>query len=729
MVSFLCQLHIFVFLLVGANGYQTNQRLLKHHHHFHHRYNPPKKRLYRYAKAVDYDELLEWQEENQINNIIQKNQAMEAVNTVTLVTTSNAGVGGYGGVGGRAGLIRFNAHFQIKWPTHASRAGAVDVFIQEDAGGDKWFDFVWKDWIKRFNKQTFNGHYDGYKNQILNFRNQIKDALIQDTGGGADLNCYDNIGSATPKSDLDFTFIRWDVANRVVRWIGNFYKECKRIMGNYPAKAFDMNFYIATVQASRKPTTTATNPIKQRNCLATIPQNVKDKFFHQIDDQNNVEYQLWAFGDHYTGANAALWKKRDRYLQYYLMRKRFKSSTPLTAPFALKNLLKTSEVFYNIIDRFAARAVDGHEATNEEILYMHALLMWMNFHSDESYISNVALQDIWFTVLSFEEKKMATGVGVGGALLDRPWGGGAFGWPHLGPRPTWHVNYMPNNDNKLPQLLALDQFAFIKKYKIEAEGHMFSGSDEAQKKKRIIYFVDRISKYVKRIGQFLAVYLENWDDNGQESGGIQWNQRKQFRAFYPLMTLYARFIRGKVAESRIFDEYDNHDAAAVLVIGDPTLHLARRGAQVIYDTMDTSGIHKQDTPKKIWDTFFQPIVGFNAQNRNDDTGFCQLFNGLVSLDKNKLEAGMDAILQKVESKITLFGGDTGVFVCKNADRPDAAVAGVAPTVTLGGRTYNRVQYDRQCPRRSNIAETIETSAMNPWLKHHAQVDNAHKWVI
>eukprot|EP01084_Bolivina_argentea_P145903 255609_1 len=669
MVSFLCQLYIILVVVCSANGHQNNKRLLRHHYH---RYSPQKKKLYRYAKAVDYDELLEWQEENQINNIIQKNEAMwdmeelaqEDVNTVNLVAVSNAGVGGYGGAGGRPDLIQFNGHFQIKWPTYASRAGGVDVFIQNPplpggaAGGVKWFDFVWKDWIKRFNKQTFNGHYDGYKNQILNFREKTKDALLQNTGGGGDLNCYDNIGSATPKSDLDFTFIRWDESNLVVRWIANFYKECKRIMGNYPAKAFDMNFYIATVQASRKPTIPIIN--EQRNCINTIDQNVKDKFFRRVDTLNNDAYQLWSFGDHYTGRNAALWKKRDRYLQYYLLRKRFKSPTPLDAPFALKNLLKISEVFYNIIHRFHQILVATvHEATNEEILYMHALLMWMNFHSDESYISNVALQDIWFTVLSFEEKKMATGVGVGGALLDRPWGGGAFGWPHLGPRPTWHVNYMPNNDNKLPQLLALDQFAFIKKYKIEAEGHMFSGSDEAQKKKRIIYFVDRISKYVKRIGQFLAVYLENWDDNGQESGGIQWNQRKQFRAFYPLMTLYARFIRGKVAESRIFDEYDNHDAAAVLVIGDPTLHLARRGAQVIYDTMDTSGIHKQDTPKKIWDTFFQPIVGFNAQNRNDDTGFCQLFNGLVSLDKNKLEAGMDAILQKVESKITLFGGDTG----------------------------------------------------------------------
>ena len=70
-------------------------------------------------------------------------------------------------------------------------------------------------------------------------------------------NCYVEIGSDTPTSDLDFTYVAYSNPKSVVTRMIKFYNLFYSMYGNYPDITFDTNYYI-------------TSTILDKNCYKTI---------------------------------------------------------------------------------------------------------------------------------------------------------------------------------------------------------------------------------------------------------------------------------------------------------------------------------------------------------------------------------------------------------------------------------------------------------------------------
>eukprot|EP01084_Bolivina_argentea_P090941 163788_1 len=660
--------------LTHAKVYKSHPQQLHRHYGQHGRKVQRRSRLYpKYAKTVDYDKILEWQEERDINDNMYDNmyhnieEAMEfeVVNRGNFLAEIDSS-GTYNAAGAKP-LFRVHANkIQIQWPNIAlSTTDAADRYWN-------FKDFRWKDMVKKFNQKTFRaaGRFANTQNQITHFRKKALFRLLEDTngGGGGGANdrriCYDNSGSADVTSDLDFTLVRWDHPASIVTWLTAFYVECHALFGDYPGPVFDMNFYVATAIVSRKPNRPGALPMMhvnilardfQRNCIGEVNVVVRDNLLTRIDNAVNPDYELRGIAEeyfqhanarHHDVNNGATYLLFDFYIQKYLITKRLLARAPLEPPKAMENLFRISKVYYNEIARLGAgpsliTMVNGGGAnlvthphnriSNDNKLFIKTLLLWMNFYSEESYITCIALEDIWL--------RMKGEPGAMNVLPANLWraAAGPHGVPPANVKPSWAVGMRPGAVAGHPLvkffLYALDQFAFMRNYYAHAK-EIEKGSHKAEDiKKRLVYFIDRISKYFQRTAEFLSALaahgganegIANWVTTvgpalnnvavpANTIGGITQAERLLFYRFYHEMKIWADNVRNKVPVSKVAEEHGNRNTAVnpIVTVADRETQGARNGAKVMHHITTGYGApqyFKYASVDKVWNTVIKPIV-------------------------------------------------------------------------------------------------------------------------
>lgn len=567
--------------------------------------------------------------------------------------------------------------------------------------------------------------------QIVKFRNQVLEALLAENnaeGPVLDLRiCYDNMGSNKITSDLDFTLIRWDRVDKVVPFMIKFYKKAKALLGNYPNKAFDMNFYIATAVVSQKPQRDARHaPHRNRNCYGQVKQKVKDLILDRVDngaqlgDNPNAAYGLWEICKNY---NQQRYTKYDHYMQLYLIDKKMKCDDPFLPGYEdssparkanvekeyiekleiknIQNLVKLAKVFYNEMYRVDHAGTNNGMDWNDGVantrisddykLYIKAILLWMNYFSDESYITPVALQFIWF-----QQK------GEPDALLDHDGGTTAdvfgVGLPGGTNWPNWLSQTGPSVSERV--LMAMDQMVWIRAKTIHAEHAWTSDQaplqaildgqpwaylgqkDKVQLKKKIksvykvLWALDKQSKYSMRIIKFLDP-TKNGAKGGR--GGIAHfmalNNNKCDDAGGPTLKARRPFIQlATTAGNTVGDQTDCGNWWRSTISGEIGLDrimqmwidMQRTGFQApapptnVYRAAKRLDIEfkKYPTPKELWTKGFKPL--FNDMHNMVESkvpGPGGIFGQeKVGGDKKIITDGMESVLDVIQTKLALTKG-------------------------------------------------------------------------
>eukprot|EP01083_Nonionella_stella_P285818 972907_1 len=608
-------LAISLIYIIHVNGY-------KHHRYRHHRktVTPQQQRSrharlrYAHAKTIDYDKLLKWQEMEDLQNLVNENsfeeeeEEMMHIDRRAISTAGNNqnanGVSPFAQRADAPGAPRTNK-IKVKWPRLPNTEGHAG----EDAGGvfySPWSLFKWHDYTTKYDTGMYKtgGHYPSMYKKVLKLRNEVMVKLLEDTGGfNGNRQCFDNMGSVKAKSDLDFTWVRWDQPQNVVGYLIHFYIQCKAATGSYPAAFGDMNFYIASPYASNKPLTTKAtdfSPIAtNRNCWNTVPANIQ-AFFSRVDDSSVVSYQLHVFAGKQSYVTAKNYK-RDLFMGFYLLEKRFASDKPLEPPFALKYLIKFSKAFYNQMHRANTGAMAVSDINK---MYCHSLLYWMNYHSDESYVGNIALIDIWLAMKSER-----------GAL--------ALGIPN--PKPDWRER--PTSDEVF--FMMLDQFAFVKSYYEKAKGDV-----TLSEKQKVLHFIDRICKYLDRIYDFADTYIAGWSAKNVREG-ISEATRKKFNKFRAITHIYSPH-RGDVAEKAVERATANADGNGKEQCA-YVLQQARTGSLKTTKTMDVT---------ELWKEYIKDLVT-ELTNHFDSNSF------LPPKERGDIRTGMKTVFSKIDSYIKL----------------------------------------------------------------------------
>eukprot|EP01084_Bolivina_argentea_P145905 255617_1 len=539
-------------------------------------------------------------------------------------------------------IVTNDPHFkiQIKYPTSKTN----DIL-----GAPQ--DLEWEIYKEKFNKGWFNGRHSGIPHQIVKFRNEALEKLLAANNANGDIRrCFDDIGSSKLTSDLDFTLVRWDRPQNVVQYMTNFYKSAEKLLGNYPNKAFDMNFYIATCIISVKPNS-PTAPVihNNRNCLGQVHANVQRLLLNQVDDHVNLGYALWEVAGTFINGK---YKIFDRFLQLYLIHKRAELSNPQAPPNALKTLVKLSATFYQLIGRLQALGLPGHATISDDFkMYCHAILLWMNYFSDESYITNIALIDIWM-----QQKGEPSAYGV--ADVANVFGPGNPGGAH---RPTYD-NLPINIKDRF--LMALDQFAFVKGYQKETEGlsmprkyALTTKTREVGKLWKLCYFLDRASKYWMRVDKYLDPGqggpsggeggVPNWKSFGLTVEGIPIDARKTFTKLATEGIWWNDHIRGTIAISTVLARWKTQQQSGHTKPVHPDD--AYLGAELVHKIYDT---WKYDTPAKIWDQAIKPLWVAMSNSIKQKVKGSSKRGG----DQQTLEQGMEHILSNIGTQIKLRRG-------------------------------------------------------------------------
>jgi hypothetical protein len=191
--------------------------------------------------------------------------------------------------------------------------------------------------------------------------------------------CYTEIGSTTPTSDLDFTFVNYKTPEQTVDLLKQFSTLFKDLYGNYSDKTFDTNFYILEMLIDDS-CYKIVDP-KLKPYFTEIGKNIynflylKDKASRLINYKLTFQVQL---------------------NQLNLIKKKKKKSN-------LKKLLKFATQFYNTLHIL----VNNPKNKKDILLYLRVLSYFITLHSNEAYISDITLKLILFQIpLKNEQERM-----------------------------------------------------------------------------------------------------------------------------------------------------------------------------------------------------------------------------------------------------------------------------------------------------------------------------------
>eukprot|EP01083_Nonionella_stella_P137236 417612_1 len=355
----------------------------------------------------------------------------------------------------------FSGVIKVKWPeTHR-----YDYFRFKDykkAFDDGILSLKQKREIIRLREQTVF--------RLIEYSVQITDDPMFTFEAGSDM-WYEKIGSDSLSSDFDLTYARWDKPRMVVPAMMTFYNRAFQLYQGWPLSVWDLNMYITSAFI-----TSAAYELLRKN--QDLNQENQAKYGTTLDLFKEIKWtigpiekreqkSIWALAkfDRSTDPTYIDYNKADMWLaHWFIMQKGIAIELGQLGigenDFEME-MLKFSEIFYYVVYQLQKGKLhlDVNLKGAPTKMYLKVLLYYMNFYSDETYISGPALQYMRDNLLS---------------EYDRDW----------------------------RRIAMLDNFAFIAEYYVHA-----MSDDNKNEKQQWFYFFDRSFKYILRIGKLIQPLL------------------------------------------------------------------------------------------------------------------------------------------------------------------------------------------------------------------------------
>eukprot|EP01084_Bolivina_argentea_P196719 337222_1 len=355
----------------------------------------------------------------------------------------------------------FSGVIKVKWPeTHR-----YDYFRFKDykkAFDDGILSLKQKREIIRLREQTVF--------RLIEYSVQITDDPMFTFEAGSDM-WYEKIGSDSLSSDFDLTYARWDKPRMVVPAMMTFYNRAFQLYQGWPLSVWDLNMYITSAFI-----TSAAYELLRKN--QDLNQENQAKYGTTLDLFKEIKWtigpiekreqkSIWALAkfDRSTDPTYIDYNKADMWLaHWFIMQKGIAIELGQLGigenDFEMQ-MLKFSEIFYYVVYQLQKGKLhlDVNLKGAPTKMYLKVLLYYMNFYSDETYISGPALQYMRDNALSQYD-------------------------------PGWR------------RIAMLDNFAFIAEYYVHA-----MSDDNKNEKQQWFYFFDRSFKYIVRIGKLIQPLL------------------------------------------------------------------------------------------------------------------------------------------------------------------------------------------------------------------------------
>eukprot|EP01084_Bolivina_argentea_P196722 337227_1 len=348
----------------------------------------------------------------------------------------------------------FSGVIKVKWPeTHR-----YDYFRFKDykkAFDDGILSLKQKREIIRLREQTVF--------RLIEYSVQITDDPMFTFEAGSDM-WYEKIGSDSLSSDFDLTYARWDKPRMVVPAMMTFYNRAFQLYQGWPLSVWDLNMYITSAFI-----TSAAHKLLEKNQEkygTTLELFNEIKWPNENEQTNeNEQKSIWALAK-FDRSTDPKYDSADKWLaHWFIMQKGIAIELGQLGigenDFEMQ-MLKFSEIFYFVVYQLQQGDPrlpldDGNRSPIK--MYLKVLLYYMNFYSDETYISGPALQYMRDNALSQYD-------------------------------PGWR------------RIAMLDNFAFIAEYYVHA-----MSDDNKNEKQQWFYFFDRSFKYIVRIGKLIQPLL------------------------------------------------------------------------------------------------------------------------------------------------------------------------------------------------------------------------------
>eukprot|EP01083_Nonionella_stella_P243334 848014_1 len=403
----------------------------------------------------------------------------------------------------------FSGVIKVKWPeTHR-----YDYFRFKDykkAFDDGILSLKQKREIIRLREQTVF--------RLIEYSVQITDDPMFMFDAGSDM-WYEKIGSDSLSSDFDLTYARWDKPRMVVPAMMTFYNRAFQLYQGWPLSVWDLNMYITSAFI-----TSAAYELLRKN--QDLNQENQAKYGTTLDLFKEIKWtigpiekreqkSIWALAkfDRSTDPTYIDYNKADMWLaHWFIMQKGIAIELGQLGigenDFEME-MLKFSEIFYYVVYQLQKGKLhlDVNLKGAPTKMYLKVLLYYMNFYSDETYISGPALQYMRDNALSQYD-------------------------------PGWR------------RIAMLDNFAFIAEYYVHA-----MADDNKNEKQQWFYFFDRSFKYIVRIGKLIQHFLlespreESPIQNMRGQRGV----RRSFRA--RLIELYEEHIGVEIPDAALKSIY------------------------------------------------------------------------------------------------------------------------------------------------------------------------------
>eukprot|EP01083_Nonionella_stella_P050815 135060_1 len=420
---------------------------------------------------------------------------------------------------------------------------------------------------------------------------------------------YEKIGSDSLSSDFDLTYARWDKPRMVVPAMMAFYNRAFQLYQGWPLSTWDLNMYITSAFI-----TPDAHKLLSKN---TGKYGTTLKLFTEIkweieENGKKEEKAIWALAlfDETTPPRYAA---ADKWLaHWFIVQKGIAIELGQLGigenDFEME-MLKFSEIFYYVVYQLQKGKLhlDVNLKGAPTKMYLKVLLYYMNFYSDETYISGPALQYMRDNALSQYD-------------------------------PGWR------------RIAMLDNFAFIAEYYVHA-----MSDDNKNEKQQWFYFFDRSFKYIVRIGKLIQPLLLNraaLTERGEHLNDLYIRhigreiQKERLEAIYtdpPADADFAAFdwytlarlwleknaekktIRGDIEKGDIIlpnGEVSNKD-----VTSHPDRHLIELGRKIWTTIQAKIGINAgSGNPTHVWerDTFYKQVSREESANAKPWTQIVQV---------------------------------------------------------------------------------------------------------
>lgn len=191
--------------------------------------------------------------------------------------------------------------------------------------------------------------------------------------------CYAEIGSDTPTSDLDFTFVAYSKPESMVSLLINFNQDFYSLYGNFSDITFDTNFYVIHM-------------IVDKSCFVSVKPQIRPLFrslmkgkYYALDNFKDKRIQEF---------------DRKVCFQVQKFQKKLMSSRH-SKNYKLENMIDYLIVFYDMMSSFSSSTY-----FNEKLLLLRSLSYIVCAFSNEAYVSDITLRTILYKIpLKIEEER------------------------------------------------------------------------------------------------------------------------------------------------------------------------------------------------------------------------------------------------------------------------------------------------------------------------------------